>query len=191
MNERLLAHHPQLAQPPSLEQGQGQGQAGIDAPLPPAPSIYWDRVGNVVPIPGTADDGEVAENEEERCRDTWEDWALYYGAEIMGELRAEVFKRLQYTCSAGIAHGKAFAKVSIMSCFFTDRGTLAKCTRSVDDGSDTRALLSDLQAMLGVEETKCPDCPSSSSHTSLFEGYGLHGYSFPRWEIGNCDCDGV
>jgi DNA polymerase eta len=31
---------------------------------------------------------------------TWEDWALCIGAEIMAEVRAEVWKRLHYTCSA-------------------------------------------------------------------------------------------
>lgn len=32
--------------------------------------------------------------------DTWEDWALCIGAEIMAEVREEVWKRLHYTCSA-------------------------------------------------------------------------------------------
>jgi DNA polymerase eta len=31
---------------------------------------------------------------------TWEDWALCVGAEIMADVRAEIWKRLHYTCSA-------------------------------------------------------------------------------------------
>lgn len=44
---------------------------------------------------------------------TWHDWALCIGAEIMGEVRKAVWERLHYTCSAGIAHNKAMAKVSL------------------------------------------------------------------------------
>lgn len=32
--------------------------------------------------------------------DTWEDWALCIGGEIMADVRAEVWKRLHYTCTA-------------------------------------------------------------------------------------------
>jgi len=32
--------------------------------------------------------------------DTWEDWALCFGAELMADIRGEVWKRLHYTCSA-------------------------------------------------------------------------------------------
>jgi DNA polymerase eta len=69
-----------------------------DAALPPAPPIPW--TGNVIPV------------EDEGHEDGWEDWALFIGGEIMSELRKKVYEQLHYTCSAGIAHGKASAKVS-------------------------------------------------------------------------------
>jgi DNA polymerase eta len=40
------------------------------------------------------------EEEERENASSWEDWALCIGAEIMAELRDEVYKRLHYTCSA-------------------------------------------------------------------------------------------
>jgi hypothetical protein len=45
-----------------------------------------------------ADTADVEEQEPEKG--SWEDWALCLGAEIMAELRAEVWKQLHYTCSA-------------------------------------------------------------------------------------------
>jgi DNA polymerase eta len=108
--ERLLAKFPFLASVPD------DAPDGMDSPLPPAPPIDWTRAGNVFPINGDAEDGEDLEaKEEERSEDgrgesdvkpgmsnenTWEDWALCLGAEIMGELRGEVWRRLHYTCSA-------------------------------------------------------------------------------------------
>ncbi|WVQ99976.1 hypothetical protein IAU59_007119 [Kwoniella sp. CBS 9459] len=128
--ERLLALHPYLATIPD------DAPDGIDSPLPPAPPISWIKAGNVFPINGDTDgagshhaDGEEAEDAEgleERSDDgegedverrikgrgdTWEDWALCIGAELMREVRDEVFRQLHYTCSAGIAHNKAMAKL--------------------------------------------------------------------------------
>jgi len=142
--ERLLVLHPYLATVPD------DAPEGLDSDLPPAPPINWAKAGNVFPLDGetdeTATEGDVEDGEgdrrsddgqnehglgsqEHRVGDTWEDWALCIGAEIMAELRAEVFKRLHYTCSAvsclftnttdetadnreqGIAHNKAMAKV--------------------------------------------------------------------------------
>ncbi|PVH83600.1 DNA/RNA polymerase [Cadophora sp. DSE1049] len=41
----------------------------------------------------------------------WDDIALNIGAQIIRELRREIFNSLHYTCSAGIAHNKALAKL--------------------------------------------------------------------------------
>lgn len=124
---RLLSYHPHLASVPA------DAPDGLDTPLPPAPPVDWSRAGNLVPT-----DRELAERrledgleevnsddeaEEQAHRhdherrgetggDTWEDWALCMGAEIMGEVRRAVWDRLHYTCSAGIAHNKAMAKVN-------------------------------------------------------------------------------
>ncbi|WVF72776.1 hypothetical protein IAT40_007594 [Kwoniella sp. CBS 6097] len=128
--ERLLTLHPYLSTIPD------DAPDGIDSPLPPAPPISWGKAGNVFPIncdtadgAGTHEDGGEAddgEREEERSDDgegeeverritgrgdTWEDWALCVGAELMRDVRDEVFRQLHYTCSAGIAHSKAMAKL--------------------------------------------------------------------------------
>lgn len=112
--ERLLALHPFLASVPD------DAPDGLDSPLPPAPPIDLSKAGNVFPIGDADDAGGHEEEDGDGPRSSqdgpaagpgWEDWALCMGAEIMSELRAEVFKRLHYTCSAGIAHNKAMAKV--------------------------------------------------------------------------------
>lgn len=102
--DKLLALHPHLAAVPE------DATEGLDTPLPPAPPIDWSKAGNVVPI--SSDGGVDGETQGEIEKPTWEDWALCLGAEIMAGVRAEVWKRLHYTCSAGIAHNKAMAKVS-------------------------------------------------------------------------------
>ena len=124
---RLLALHPHLATVPA------DAPDGLDTPLPPAPPVDWSRAGNLVPTERelvarrieegldevNSDDegdeataGEQHERRGETSGETWEDWALCMGAEIMGEVRQAVWDRLHYTCSAGIAHNKAMAKVS-------------------------------------------------------------------------------
>lgn len=90
--DKLLELHPHLGNVPS---------SGLDTPLPPAPPVDWSKAGNVVPA------------EHDELGSTWEDWALCIGAEIMASVREEVWVRLHYTCSAGIAHNKAMAKVSL------------------------------------------------------------------------------
>ena len=112
--DRLLARFPYLAAVPD-------GKT-MDSPLPPPPGIDWSKAGNVLPVDGETDDTDEpnmssedqvdsVEADPAGYQDTWEDWALCLGAEIMAELRAAVFKELKYTCSAGISHGKAMAKV--------------------------------------------------------------------------------
>lgn len=107
--DKLLLLHPQLANVPD------DAPDGLDSSIPSPPPIDWTTAGNVVPINGEQAEKEVGEDVDKTSAeppDTWEDWALFVGAEIMGELRAEVYKQLHYTCSAGIAHNKAIAKVS-------------------------------------------------------------------------------
>ncbi|ORX38540.1 hypothetical protein BD324DRAFT_621278 [Kockovaella imperatae] len=106
--ERLLDRFPHLKNVPE------DAPSGLDSPLPPPPPIDWTNAGNVFPIHGEgekgAEDGALAADKS--CeRPDWEDWALCVGADLMGELRSEVHKRLHYTCSAGIAHNKAMAKL--------------------------------------------------------------------------------
>jgi DNA polymerase eta len=46
-----------------------------------------------------------------KLKGTWKDLQLSIGAEIAKEIREDIFKTLQYTCSAGIAHNKTVAKL--------------------------------------------------------------------------------
>jgi len=113
--DRLLAVHPYLAAPPP------DAPDGLDSPLPKAPPIDWTKAGEVFPVNGEesttieAEEGHEGEGGGEPCSSqrsdepprepketgvTWEDWALCFGAEIMAEIRGEVWKRLHYTCSA-------------------------------------------------------------------------------------------
>ena len=115
--DRLLATHPYLAAPPP------DAPEGLDSPLPEAPPIDWTKAGEVFPVNGEESEPVSAEHEDDiegggepfssqrsdeepritkggDAGATWEDWALCYGAEIMAEIRGEVWKRLHYTCSA-------------------------------------------------------------------------------------------
>lgn len=115
--QRLIELHPFLADIPP------DAPDGIDSPLPPAPPIEWSGAGHVLPIhrefegenegsEGDKGEEEGAESERSVC---WSDWALRIGAGIMTELREEIWNRLHYTTSAGIAHNKAMAKVHLSS----------------------------------------------------------------------------
>lgn len=124
VNERLLERFP------NLKQVAEDAPEGLDTPLPPPPPVDWSRAGSVFPGDQEVRKEVAAEDSEQEQEempnsdgvdgevggadpDTWEDWALCMGAEIMMELRDEVWKRLHYTCSAGIAHNKPMAKVRL------------------------------------------------------------------------------
>ncbi|TGO07848.1 hypothetical protein BTUL_0242g00130 [Botrytis tulipae] len=57
---------------------------------------------NLVDLPTSTDDTH---------RIDWDEIALNIGAQIIRNLRKEIFESLHYTCSAGIAHNKALAKL--------------------------------------------------------------------------------
>lgn len=116
--DRLLVIHPHLAELPD------DAPDGLDSPLPCPPPIDWTKAGNVFPVEGEAgaasgggeedtqgreghvsssqksDDGERPGLKGGRHDVSWEDWALCLGAEIMAEMREEVWNQLHYTCSA-------------------------------------------------------------------------------------------
>lgn len=97
--ERLLELHPYLRSVPE------DAPEGLDSPLPSPPPIDWSKAGHIVPVADSGDEGagegEVEGHEGvEDAATTWGDWALCVGAEIMAEVREEVWKRLHYTCSA-------------------------------------------------------------------------------------------
>nr|ODO02270.1 DNA polymerase eta subunit [Cryptococcus depauperatus CBS 7855] len=119
--EELLVAHPYLAKVPD------DAPNGLDSPLPLPPAIDWSRAGNVFPVNGKdgfedeandsgSEDYESEASEDIRLgarqpKDSWEDWALCKGAELMSAVRHEVYRKLHYTCSAGIAHNKSMAKL--------------------------------------------------------------------------------
>ncbi|KIY33133.1 DNA polymerase eta subunit [Cryptococcus gattii E566] len=96
--EKLLAAHPYLSKVPE------DAPNGFDSPLPPPPPIDWSKAGSVFPIDGKEDgtgtDDEEGGQEDERSedgegpdarasssdRDSWEDWALCMGGELMSNL---------------------------------------------------------------------------------------------------------
>lgn len=144
---------------------------GLDTPLPPPPPVDWSRSGNVIPLNGqkkaeTGEDGKAsAEDEVEDVPSTWEDWALCFGAEIMMQVREEVWTRLHYTCSAvsfevswylltkeGIAHNKSLAKVGLTK---------------VDEAYPS--------ALLVMEEAKRPDRPARSLRSKISPRHAVHG----------------
>lgn len=117
---RLIAKYPFLAEVPK------DAPDGIDSLLPPAPPIDWTDAGYVIPVATDDQNDEPEEKLEEELEDEegdddkgeggsrttcWSDWALRIGADIMTDLREEIWKRLHYTTSAGVAHNKAMAKV--------------------------------------------------------------------------------
>jgi len=111
--DRLLAKHPHLANIPQ------DAPEGIDSPLPPAPPIDWSLAGHILPIVDESDEEDLGDTcsldsyDPPEILPTWGDWCLCIGGEIMAEVRKEVWDKLHYTCSAGIAHNKAMAKVSL------------------------------------------------------------------------------
>ncbi|ORX40640.1 hypothetical protein BD324DRAFT_647559 [Kockovaella imperatae] len=113
--EQLLERFPFLSSVPL------DAPRGLDSHLPPAPPIQWSHTDNLLPDEETNDDipsspmsQRSLEDEELHVRPRtptpWRDWALVIGAEIMTMVRKEIWTRLHYTCSSGIAHNKAMAK---------------------------------------------------------------------------------
>jgi DNA polymerase eta len=108
--DRLLLLHPHLSTLPK------DAPEGLDSPLPIPPPINWSKAGNILPTPDELDPEEEYSDdgyEREVVLPTWGDWCLCIGGEIMAEIRKEIWERLHYTTSAGIAHNKAMAKVSV------------------------------------------------------------------------------
>ncbi|CCG81783.1 Putative uncharacterized protein [Taphrina deformans PYCC 5710] len=95
VKERLLQRYGHLLRTNS---------ANLDDPLPEAPLVNWR------PEEGVLVDLDVDHNEEDR--NDWDDVAIQIAAEIMAVIRADVKTTLGYTCSAGIARNKTFAKLA-------------------------------------------------------------------------------
>ncbi|GAA5804315.1 hypothetical protein HPULCUR_009802 [Helicostylum pulchrum] len=71
--------------------------------------IDWHTLGVVVTSPD--EDMSESSSEKQWKTTTWRDLQLAIGAELATEIRKEIYDKLQYTCSAGIAHYKTVAKL--------------------------------------------------------------------------------
>ena len=91
----LLERFPELAQPPPYDDPTEQ------LPLPPVTALDWqaDALVDLDDTDAEADDPD------------WDDVAILVGSEIVRNIRAEVRRRLGYTCSAGIARNKMLSKL--------------------------------------------------------------------------------
>ncbi|KAH8100816.1 DNA/RNA polymerase [Cristinia sonorae] len=117
VRDEILKRYPHLAQVPD------NAPNGKDSPLPPPPTqILWNEKTTIVPISlpppdcaaegsGIAETKVVQETDEgEPC--TWHDVALSIAAELMAKIRDDIYSKLGYTTSAGIARNKFIAKLA-------------------------------------------------------------------------------
>ncbi|KAK0204678.1 hypothetical protein DFS33DRAFT_1321962 [Desarmillaria ectypa] len=106
----LLRRYPYLSTIPT------DSPDGMDTPLPPAPSISWDKAGFLIPIdpytPVDQETGSHVPSIEEGIQSTWHEVVLSIAAELMGQVREDIKARLGYTLSAGIARNKFLAKLT-------------------------------------------------------------------------------
>lgn len=70
-------------------------------PLPPSTALNWEADALI--------DLDAAETEDDDP--DWDDVVMNIGSEIVRGVRATIFERLKYTCSAGIAKNKMMAKL--------------------------------------------------------------------------------
>ncbi|APA11304.1 hypothetical protein sscle_07g060740 [Sclerotinia sclerotiorum 1980 UF-70] len=89
----LVSRYPQLAVDDNVHGS---------LPLPPRDIVLHWETDNLVDLPTSTDDTH---------RIDWDEIALNIGAQIVRNLRKEIFESLHYTCSAGIAQNKALAKL--------------------------------------------------------------------------------
>ncbi|KAK1969197.1 impB/mucB/samB family protein [Colletotrichum sublineola] len=90
----LLERFPELANPPPYD------DPTEDLPGPSVAALDWQA------------DALVDLDEEQESMDPdWDDVAILIGSEIVRHVRAQIFERLQYTCSAGIAKNKLLSKL--------------------------------------------------------------------------------
>ncbi|GJE96213.1 DNA polymerase [Phanerochaete sordida] len=124
--EEILRRYPYLAEVPP------DAPSGKDTPLPPPPPISWDGLGTVIPVnpppkneeekelAGEESDTEIPAQDVDELEDvhedddatTWHDVALSIAAELMDKIRQDIYAKLGYSTSAGIARNKFLAKLT-------------------------------------------------------------------------------
>ncbi|CAO1629477.1 unnamed protein product [Parajaminaea phylloscopi] len=122
VRQLILQRFPHLARPPP------DSPHGLDTALPPPPTIDWTDLGHRLPTkpsdpvdapcPAEDPEGHAPETDgkgSERIieqAESWSDYALACGAELILKVRSEIQSRLGYTMSAGVAPNKTLAKLS-------------------------------------------------------------------------------
>ncbi|KAI0346179.1 DNA/RNA polymerase [Trametopsis cervina] len=96
--------------PPAVQATEVREQDDRDDGEPEdASELSLEHDGEDVPMPDTVSDGAI---EEEDGSTTWHDVALSIAAELMGQIRRDIFTKLGYSTSAGIARNKFLAKLT-------------------------------------------------------------------------------
>lgn len=91
----LLQRYPELNGPAPYD------DSSENLPRPPTTALGWNTDALV--------DLDISETEDDDP--DWDDIAMLIGSEIVRSVRATIKERLNYTCSAGIAHNKFIAKL--------------------------------------------------------------------------------
>jgi DNA polymerase eta len=91
----LLQRFPELSNPPPYDDPTEK------LPLPPITALDWkaDALVDLEHAEAEVDDPD------------WDDVAILIGSEIVRDIRAEIYRALHYTCSAGIASNKMLSKL--------------------------------------------------------------------------------
>ncbi|KAK8074261.1 DNA polymerase eta subunit [Apiospora phragmitis] len=91
----LLQRFPELSYPPPYDDPTEK------LPLPPISALDWQADALV-----DLDDAEAETDDPD-----WDDVAILIGSEIVRDIRAEIRRKIGYTCSAGIASNKMLSKL--------------------------------------------------------------------------------
>ncbi|KAH8701753.1 putative sister chromatid cohesion protein [Talaromyces proteolyticus] len=106
----LYQRYPELRKVPTAD------DKTTPLPCPPTTALDW-----------SSDDGlvDLDENEAEEDDPDWDDIAMLIGAELIRSVRATVWEKLSYTCSAGIARNKMMSKLG-SACNKPDKQTIVR-----------------------------------------------------------------
>ncbi|PGH04946.1 DNA polymerase eta subunit [Blastomyces parvus] len=94
--ETLMERHPML------REGEAEKDMNERLPRPPTTVLEWGKEDMLVDL----DAGQAEEDDPD-----WDDVCMLIGADIVRSVRATIWERLKYTCSAGIARNKMMAKL--------------------------------------------------------------------------------
>jgi DNA polymerase eta len=100
---------------PELELGTQDENRDVELPTPPTTALQWDTDCLV----------DLDQHETEEGDPDWDDIVMLIGSEIVRSVRAAVWNKLSYTCSAGIGRNKMIAKLG-SSCNKPDLQTVVR-----------------------------------------------------------------